>query len=54
MNEYEIKFRGGGAWMETNEFLELIKELHDRFGLDAAVVPAVDGIKFSIREATDQ
>jgi hypothetical protein len=53
-NEYEIKFKAGGAWMETNDFLTLIKELHDRFGIDAKVTPSVDGIRFYIHEGAEQ
>jgi hypothetical protein len=40
--------------METNDFITLVQELRDRFGLDAGVTPQADGLKFTIHEKPDQ
>jgi hypothetical protein len=52
--EYVLKFRDGGVWMPTNDFIALVKELGDRFGIDASVQAAGDGIIFYLREKQDQ
>lgn len=52
--EYKILFRNGGVWMETNQFIELVQELNNRFGLDANVKPEKGGLTFSLREKQDQ
>lgn len=40
--------------METNDFIALVQELRDRFGLDAGVTPQQDGLRFTIQEKSDQ
>jgi len=52
--EYRMQFKNGGVWMETNDFIQLVRELGDRFGLDANVKPEPDGSTFSLREKQDQ
>ena len=54
MSEYELRFKDGGVWMETNSFQKLVHELSDRFGIDANVKIQHDGLKFSLREKHDQ
>lgn len=53
MNEYNLKFVNAGVWMETAKFIELVTELQERFGLDAKVTPATNGLTFTIEEKND-
>lgn len=54
VTEYQLKFKGGGVWMETGSFVELVQELNIRFGLDANVAATSDGLLFTLREKHDQ
>ena len=54
MNEYELKFKDGGVWLDTQSFVALVKELQDRFGIDAAVTPSSGGVTFTIHESSNQ
>ena len=53
MNEYLLKFKDGGVWMDTAHFIELVTELQQRFGIDAKVAASMDGLVFSIDERND-
>jgi len=54
MSEYELRFKDGGVWMDTQDFVYLVAEIQNRFGVDAQVMPSEGGVKFTLREKHDQ
>jgi len=48
MNTYELKFKDGGLWIDTQQFMKLAEELQIRFGVNAEISSSANGVEFTL------